>query len=228
MNNEELLVKFNAPAGARFIKQFKNGNIQIAVKAKCDRCYRDDGMYVVRVNNNQPIFSSQYNGICYKCNGAGWVWEKQTLRTEEEEAKHKARMERQRERQIEEMKRIEAEREANRKKEEEERIQREREIAEQKARSQYVGEVGERIVREVEYEGHGRFMAKEMFGYVETLIHNFRDADGNKYIWITQKGIHVSAGEKITIRGTIKAHTEYKGEKQTKLLRVKVEGAKDE
>ena len=63
-------------------------------------------------------------------------------------------------------------------------------------------------------------------------VYTFTDADGNKFVWKTSAGFPlqdqpdgtqtvVHEGDTITIRGTVKAHGEYKGEKQTELTRVK-------
>ena len=52
-------------------------------------------------------------------------------------------------------------------------------------------------------------------------IHSFRDAAGNVLVWKTSKGYGV-AGDVVELKGTIKAHTEFRGEKQTELSRCKI------
>lgn len=59
----ELMQEFKAPECARFVKQFKNGNIQIEVKGYCPRCMNDKGIFYVRVHNGQPVPSSLDNGV---------------------------------------------------------------------------------------------------------------------------------------------------------------------
>lgn len=82
--------------------------------------------------------------------------------------------------------------------------------------SEFVGEVGQKITVEVETsEGYN---VETKFGYA--TINKFTDADGNIYTWFTSTKFY-SAGIKLKITGTIKAHNEYNGVKQTVLTRVK-------
>lgn len=59
-------------------------------------------------------------------------------------------------------------------------------------------------------------------------IFKFADDKSNIYIWSTNKGLNysngfsVNEGDKIRIKGTIKEHKEYKGEKQTYITRCKI------
>jgi predicted extracellular nuclease len=55
--------------------------------------------------------------------------------------------------------------------------------------------------------------------------HTFKDADGNVFTWKTQNGVGLNVGDSVNVKGTIKAHTEYKEEKQTELTRCKVTAA---
>lgn len=55
-----------------------------------------------------------------------------------------------------------------------------------------------------------------------TFIYTFEDAEGHQLIWKTANWLENKVGENLTIKGTIKAHTEYKGIKQTELTRCKV------
>ena len=52
-------------------------------------------------------------------------------------------------------------------------------------------------------------------------IHTFRDAAGCALVWKTGEG-HGSAGDVFDLVGGVKAHTEYRGEKQTELSRCKL------
>ena len=63
-------------------------------------------------------------------------------------------------------------------------------------------------------------------------MHFFRDDNQNKLIWKTSKSLVKwldngewfcpTEGDRITLKGTVKAHEEYKGEKQTVLTRCKI------
>lgn len=85
--------------------------------------------------------------------------------------------------------------------------------------SQYVGTVGEKFTCTAVYNHTAWFDGK--FG--TTYIHNFTTLDGNQLVWKTGKsGIGVSMGDTVVIEATIKEHIEYKGDRQTSLLRCKI------
>ncbi|HHT97271.1 MAG TPA: hypothetical protein GXZ90_05200 [Clostridiales bacterium] len=91
--------------------------------------------------------------------------------------------------------------------------------------SDYVGNIGERI--DIEVYLVKRFAFEGYYGMQQLYI--FRDKDNNLYKWNTSKYIVDSKGEsiemnenKIFMKGTVKAHEEYKGAKQTVLTRCKV------
>lgn len=58
------------------------------------------------------------------------------------------------------------------------------------------------------------------FGW--TNIFTFEDNQGHQFIWKTGSYVEAQEGDKVTLKGTIKAHSEYKGMKQTELTRCKV------
>ena len=98
-----------------------------------------------------------------------------------------------------------------------------KEIAEKALRpvSEHVGKVGERITCDIVVEDVFSYKCKSFAGYgMETrYINKFRTADGNILVWQTS----APADEKATkITGTVKAHDDYKGEKQTTLQRCKL------
>lgn len=123
--------------------------------------------------------------------------------------------------------RLEAERKA-----EEERIAAEKKAEEErlkalKARSNYVGEVGEKLKVTVTYEGSPYFERRSFTGYgtERCYIHRFRDDDGNLIVWKSCCGFPIlgcNEGETVVVTGTVKEHSEYKDEKQTLILRAKV------
>ena len=101
--------------------------------------------------------------------------------------------------------------------------------------SQWVGEVRERIERTVTYLGHGSYECRSFSGYgTDTVnIHRFADDEGNLLIWKTtayleyydeaeDNWLPFVAGARLTLRGTVKSHDEYRGTKQTVLSRCKV------
>lgn len=89
------------------------------------------------------------------------------------------------------------------------------------AKTEYVGNIGDKITVNVE----GKIVAgyDTQFGY--TYIYKFTDKDGKVYIWKTTKGIELDDNGKFvgTVKGTIKEQNTYNGEKQNVLTRCKVE-----
>lgn len=91
--------------------------------------------------------------------------------------------------------------------------------------SNYVGNIGERI--DIEVYLVNRFAFESFYGVQQLYI--FKDDENNLYKWKTSKYIVDSKGQsiemnenKIFMKGTIKAHEEYKGVKQTELTRCKI------
>ena len=85
------------------------------------------------------------------------------------------------------------------------------------ARSQHVGQIGERI----------RFTVAEAATITSwdtewgtTWLEKIVDADGNVFMWKTSKCCQIKPGNVVT--GTIKDHSEYEGMKQTVLTRCKI------
>ena len=67
----------------------KSGKLYVDAKCKCDRCM--NGVFVCRVENNQPVPHPAYGGVCLKCGGTGFVKKSIRLYT----AKEKASLDRQ-------------------------------------------------------------------------------------------------------------------------------------
>lgn len=216
------------------IKTDKNGTKYWNTLVPCDRC-GGDGVYKWgAMINNRP----QYVGTCFKCNGAGKVWDiikeytpeyraKLDAANEKRKAKAQAKWEAKRaEREAER-----AEREAQWAKEREER--RKAEEA-RKAISQHVGNVGERITATVTLEKKVTYEVPSYMGFGKDTkwIYIFKDESGNKFVWKTSKPFWldgddgymkpVSEGDTVKIKGTVKEHGEYNGERQTEIQRVKV------
>jgi hypothetical protein len=125
-------------------------------------------------------------------------------------------------------KRAEAERAAAERAEAErlERERIERDIAERKAVSQHLGTVGQRldldltVTRVASYQArpYGSWGRDTVTRYVVTM----RDDEGNVVVWFSE--YNRTQGERLTLRGTVKEHSEYQGEKQTVIQRVKEMG----
>ena len=213
---------------AELLKVDRNGSKHWRGEIVCDRC-GGKGVYYTGVCNGQLVPAYPDDGVCWKCGGKGRVIDTWIERTPEYQAKLDAKREAKWAAAQAKLDAERAQREAERKAEEErkeaERLQREAELAAERARSQYVGTVGERMTVEVEYLGSPYYKRRDFYGNEETCyIHSFRDAAGNKLVWRTGKGLQLDEGQHITLTGTVKDHTEYKGEKQTMLLRCKVKG----
>lgn len=58
------------------------------------------------------------------------------------------------------------------------------------------------------------------FGW--TNVFTFEDNQGHQFIWKTGSYVEAQEGDLVLLKGTIKAHSEYKGIKQTELTRCKV------
>jgi hypothetical protein len=126
------------------------------------------------------------------------------------------------------------------KRENERAAERERRIAKTKAaaeerasRSEHVGEEGKRMELTLTLR---RVIELEPGAYGATWIHKFEDADENEVTWFASNSYVVDyidadgekgkrpweAGETLTVKATVKRHTEYKGVAETHVNRVKV------
>jgi len=213
---------------AKLIKIDKNGSKHYEEEITCPRCF-GDGHYYIGLMNGNGVLSPHYGGVCYKCNGTGRFLNKWIERTPEYQAKLDARRAK---RQAERQAQIEAERQERerakqerQRKEEEERLAREARIKAQKAISQHIGEVGERMTIKGTYVKTAWFEVDSFrgFGKDTIFIHIFKDASGNVIVWKTSKGLDLCEDDTVQITGRVKEHSEYKDEKQTVLTRCKIE-----
>ncbi len=199
------------------IKIDRNGSKHWRGRVTCDRC-GGDGIYKWGAVINGR---AQYAGVCFKCNGCGWVIDEWIERTPEYQAKLDAKREARHAAQQAKWEAEQAAREAERKAREAER---EAKLAALRAISQYVGEVGNRINTTCTYVGSPSYERKSFAGYgTETVyIHRFKDAAGNLMVWKTTRYLGLEEGATVTLTGTVKEHSEYNTEKQTILQRCKV------
>ena len=102
------------------------------------------------------------------------------------------------------------------------RIEKERVDADRKAKTDYIGNIGDKITAMATFTRAGSYEVQ--FGYYPTLmmIYKFTTDDGNVLIWKTPKGLAIENGTRVEITGTIKDHNEYNDEKQTVLTRCKI------
>ena len=86
-----------------------------------------------------------------------------------------------------------------------------------KVKDAWVGTVGERLVLDVNVTA-----IRVSDGYYgQTIIYNFHTTDGEPVVWFCSgAGLGVDEGDTIRIKGTIKEHGEFRGQRQTKLNRV--------
>lgn len=162
---------------------------------------------------------------CYNCGGSGkqhGFWKEYT---EEYEAKLAAKREAKRKKWEEEHRAEIEERERKRKEEEERRKAEEQAERERKAKSQYIGQVGEKIEVKAVLESHIKYTGRAFGGFGEETkyIYKFRIGD-DLATWFTTSGklYQMEEGTEVTVTATIKKHEEYREEKQTVLTRCKV------
>lgn len=76
-------------------------------------------------------------------------------------------------------------------------------------RSTYQGEIGGKITVTAKCT-----MCREVYGpYGISVLHNFVDANGNIYVWFTQKSLE--SGKTYTFSAKVKDHKEYRNQQQT-------------
>lgn len=208
---------------AKLIKIDRNGSKHYEGAIVCDRC-GGKGYYAIGMHNMQPVLSPHDGGVCWKCQGAGKVIGKWIERTPEYQAKLDAK--RRAKWEAEQAKR-DAEREEREAAERAAREAEEARVKAEKAISQHVGQVGEKVAFKGTYVRTGSWEQKAYAGYGMTTMycHTFKDADGNVFTWKTQNGVGLNYGENVEVKGTVKTHTVYQDEKQTELTRCKVTAA---
>lgn len=98
-----------------------------------------------------------------------------------------------------------------------------RKLAEEGKLSEHVGQVGDKVTVDVESVRCLTSWQSCFDGYHETTTYLYKIAgkDGNVYTWKTAKMISEEVPPK-TIKGTVKAHNEFRGVKQTELTRCRM------
>lgn len=93
---------------------------------------------------------------------------------------------------------------------------------ERNANSTWVGQVGERLKGLVLTQDSSRTISS---AYGDMVLTKFSDQDGNVLTWFTASGTGFQNGMKVKVDGTVKAHREYQGVRETQLSRCKVNAA---
>ena len=220
---------------ATLIRVDRNGTKYYEGNVPCSRC-DGKGIYYIGVHNGKPLPSWVDQGICFKCGGSGvqhGTWKEYTPEYEAKlEARRKAKREKWEQEHAEEIAKAQAEfeaKEAERKRQEEEtRLAQEEEARKErelKAKSQYVGEIGDKLDLDVVLEKRAWFSVPSFYNknMTETIyVFTFRDEQGNALVWKTNSGTSAEKGETLHLKGTIKEHKEYDEEKQTVLTRCRI------
>ena len=90
--------------------------------------------------------------------------------------------------------------------------------AKQASDMEHFGSVGDKVQLSLKLVKVGGY--ETQFGY--TNVYTFEDSENHQFVWKTGCGIDADKGSMITIKGSVKAHSEYRGIKQTELTRCKV------
>lgn len=91
-----------------------------------------------------------------------------------------------------------------------------------KTASEFIGKCGDKFNGVLTFNGVSTYETHFTY-YGEThYIYKFTDGNGNTVVWKTSSFQEFTNGEKYTVKGTIKEHNEYKGDKQTTLTRCKI------
>ena len=107
--------------------------------------------------------------------------------------------------------------------------------------SEYIGNIGDKVELDVKLVGRHEYHTHFTYRGETNYIYTMEDANGNILVWKTTSLLDVTikngedldfirVGDLLRIKGTVKEHSEYKGDKQTALARCKyslIEHAQD-
>lgn len=91
-----------------------------------------------------------------------------------------------------------------------------------KSPSEYVGNIGEKFSGVLTLKNITKYKTHFTYYGETNYIYIFADENENAVIWKTSSFQKINIGDKYTVKGTIKEHSEYNGEKQTTLTRCKI------
>lgn len=91
-----------------------------------------------------------------------------------------------------------------------------------KTESQWVGEIGQKLEIPVKLVKVSYYKTNFSYWGEDHYIYKFVDEAGNTLVWDTSSFPEVEEGHSYLLKGTVKKQDEYKGDKQTVLVRCKV------
>lgn len=91
-----------------------------------------------------------------------------------------------------------------------------------KTASEYVGNIGDTIAATVTLAGIHTYKTHFTYYGETNYIYKFTDGNGNTLVWKTATWQEIREGETYNLKGKVKEHSEYKGDKQTVLTRCKI------
>lgn len=91
-----------------------------------------------------------------------------------------------------------------------------------KTDSEYVGNIGDKVEMRLTFKDEYTFTTHFTYSGELNFIRKFVDENGNTFVWKSSKYLELEQDKEYTVKGTIKDHSEYKGDKQTILTRCKI------
>jgi len=89
--------------------------------------------------------------------------------------------------------------------------------------SNHIGNTGDKLEKELTLKKRVSYETSyNGYNEVTQYIYLFEDAEGNIYKWNTSKYLELDNGDNLKLKGSVKAHEEYAGAKQTVLTRCKL------
>lgn len=86
-------------------------------------------------------------------------------------------------------------------------------------KNEHIGDVGQRLELELIFK---RCRSIDSDFSDSFYVYNFEDSEGNLFTWFTGKELEVSKDDTVSLRGTVKKHTDYNGRNQTVITRCRV------
>lgn len=91
-----------------------------------------------------------------------------------------------------------------------------------KSNSKHIGAVGDKVEMRLTFKSEHSYETHYSYRGETHYIYKFADADGNIIIWNTSSWKDLQQDREYTVKGTIKSHSEYKGDAQTELQRCRI------
>lgn len=97
--------------------------------------------------------------------------------------------------------------------------------APQTCESDFIGSIGDKLDLTVKYLGYSTYVTHFTYYGEDHYVYKFEDQNGNLIIWDTGSPKQLDEGNTYQLKGSVKEHKKYKGNKQTVLTRCKVRTA---